>query len=339
MCGTVHYAHSHGVLHRDLKPSNILLDRDGIPHVTDFGLAKCIEIETSLTQTGLILGTPAYMAPEQASRGVLTEAVDIYGLGAVLYKLLTGRPPFQAETMYEILDQIRDRPPASTRLYNRGIDRNLDAICLKCLEKDPNRRYHSAAALSADLESLARRFIGVGSAPCMLERLSRWYQQNRRLIAVSVALVGLVMVFVLAGVATATIICHYELADDLRPRVPASGLFEPGKSVALSAVPAAVKESSRTTGPARQPPAPGTLKLKCESLVQLTLPTIGGPTSCASVRRPFPDVNRPWRTWFFPFSSTLHTNRPLSRNVRLIVVSSAGRCAPGTVESAFLHRR
>ena len=165
---TVHYAHSHGVLHRDLKPSNILLDLEGAPHVTDFGLARCIETESSLTQSGLIIGTPAYMAPEQAagSRGELTEAVDVYGLGAVLYKVLTGRPPFQAETMYEILEQVRERMPTSLRQHNRAIDRNLDAICLKCLEKDPSaRRYHSAAALSADLERWLGGIAGLRPAP------------------------------------------------------------------------------------------------------------------------------------------------------------------------------
>ena len=224
---TVHYAHSHGVLHRDLKPSNILLDRAGNPHVTDFGLAKCAELETSLTQSGLILGTPAYMAPEQAwnNRGELNESVDVYGLGAVLYKLLTGRPPFQADTVYEVLDQVRDVPPASTRLYNRAIDRSLDAICLKCLEKDPALRYQSAASLSTDLErwlagsAVSARRLTTG------ERGSRWIQQNRKLFTVSAALVALVTIFVLAGVATATIICHYELSHDPRPRAASASLL------------------------------------------------------------------------------------------------------------------
>jgi eukaryotic-like serine/threonine-protein kinase len=220
---TVHYAHSHGVLHRDLKPSNILLDLAGNPHVTDFGLAKCAEFETSLTQSGLILGTPAYMAPEQAwhNRGELTESVDVYGLGAVLYKLLTGRPPFHAETVYEVLDQVRDIPPASTRLFNRAIDRNLDAICLKCLEKDPFHRYQSAAALSTDLERWLAGSRVSARRPSTAERSSRWFHQNRRLFAISAALVALVTIFVLAGVATATIICNYELARDLRPHASA----------------------------------------------------------------------------------------------------------------------
>ena len=223
---TVHYAHSHGVLHRDLKPSNILLDAAGNPHVTDFGLAKCAEFETNLTQSGLILGTPAYMAPEQAwnDGGQMTESVDVYGLGAVLYKLLTGRPPFHAGTVYEVLDQVRDVPPASTRLYNRAIDRSLDAICMKCLAKDPFDRYQSAAALSRDLEHWlagspvsARRFT-TGERGC------RWLRQNRKLFAVSAALVALVTIFVLAGVATATIICNNELARESRVRASATAL-------------------------------------------------------------------------------------------------------------------
>ena len=215
---TVHYAHKHGVLHRDLKPSNILIDLDGAPHVTDFGLARCIEIESSLTQTGVILGTPAYMSPEQASGSPaeLTEAVDVYGLGAVLYKLLTGRPPFQAETMYDVLEQVRDRVPSSLRLHNRSVDRNLDAICLKCLEKDPARRYHSAAALSADLERWLAGSPVSARRPSSNGRFSMWFHRNRKDIAFSAILTGLVTVFVLAGIATATIICNYELASGPR---------------------------------------------------------------------------------------------------------------------------
>jgi serine/threonine protein kinase len=254
---TVHYAHSHGVLHRDLKPSNILLDLQGIPHVTDFGLARCVEIDSSLTQTGLIIGTPAYMAPEQASgnRAELTEAVDVYGLGAVLYKLLTGRPPFQAATAYDVLEQVRDRRPVSTRLHNRAIDRNLDAICLKCLEKDPTRRYHSAAALSADLERWLAGSPVSARRPTTGERVSSWYHANQKRIAVSAAVVGLVTLFVLAGVATATIICSYELAGESLPRASASSLPHPGKSINVTMLPD-FKAPSRTSAPARRPPRP-----------------------------------------------------------------------------------
>ena len=140
----VHYAHLRGILHRDLKPSNILLDLEDQPHVTDFGLAKCVENDSGLTHTGLILGTPSYMAPEQVSghRREITTAVDVYGLGAVLYKLLTGRPPFQADSVYETLRQVREQEPVSpgTRAASMSIV-TLRPSVSKCLEKDPRRRY------------------------------------------------------------------------------------------------------------------------------------------------------------------------------------------------------
>ena len=211
---TVHYAHLRGVLHCDLKPSNILLDLQGAPHITDFGLAKWVEAESGMTQTGLILGTPSYMSPEQVSgrRSEVTKSADIYGLGAVLYKLLTGRPPFQAETLYETLQRVREDQPIPLRSYNPRVDRELEAICLRCLEKEPGWRYDSAAALARDLE---RWVAGKSIAPGQLgrwERFGRWYRRNRIAIAVWAALVGLVVIFALAGVATATVICNYALA-------------------------------------------------------------------------------------------------------------------------------
>jgi eukaryotic-like serine/threonine-protein kinase len=211
---TVHYAHRRGVLHCDLKPSNVLLDAGGEPHITDFGLARCVEVECGITQSGLILGTPSYMSPEQVSgrRSELTASVDIYGLGAVLYKLLTGRPPFLAETLYEILAQVRRREPVPPRSYNRQVDRRLELICLKCLEKDPCDRYRSAAALARDLEQWAvGGSIAVGR-PDRSERFARWYRSNRIAIAISAILVGLAVIFGLAGVITAAVICHHALA-------------------------------------------------------------------------------------------------------------------------------
>src|SRR5216110_3311290 len=151
---TVHHAHEHGILHRDIKPGNILLDAKGEPHLTDFGLARLVESESTVTGTLEVLGTPSYMAPEQAAgnNAAVSSATDVYGLGAVLYQLLTGQPPFAGGTTYETIKLLLDTEPRQPRLLNPKIDRDLSTICLKCLEKDPKRRYSSALALAEDLE-------------------------------------------------------------------------------------------------------------------------------------------------------------------------------------------
>jgi len=151
---TVHYAHEHDILHRDIKPGNILLDAKGEPHLTDFGLARLLETKSTVTHTMDVLGTPSYMAPEQASghNEQLTSATDVYGLGAVFYQLLTGHPPFAGGTTYETVRLVLETEPRQPRLSNPKIDRDLSTICLKCLEKDPKRRYSSALALAEDLE-------------------------------------------------------------------------------------------------------------------------------------------------------------------------------------------
>src|SRR6185312_12746902 len=151
---TVHYAHEHGILHRDIKPGNILLDQKGEPHLTDFGLARLVETESTVTRTQEILGTPSFMAPEQAvgNNEAVTNVADVYGLGAVLYHLLTGQPPFAGGTTYETIKLLLDTEPRPPRQLNPRIDRDLSTICLKCLEKDPTRRYSSALALAGDLE-------------------------------------------------------------------------------------------------------------------------------------------------------------------------------------------
>jgi serine/threonine-protein kinase len=150
----VHHAHERGILHRDLKPANILVDGQGQPHVTDFGLAKKIEGDSGLTVSGTILGTPAYMAPEQATgrTGQITVATDVYGLGATLYALLTGKAPFKGDSVLETLEHVRRDPPQAPTRVNARVPRDLEVICLTCLGKDPKLRYGSAAALAGDLD-------------------------------------------------------------------------------------------------------------------------------------------------------------------------------------------
>jgi len=151
----VHYAHQQGILHRDLKPSNIILDADERPFVMDFGLAKRLETDSGLTRTGAIIGTPNYMAPEQAAgqRGTLGPASDVYALGSILYHLLTGRPPFQAATAVDTVMMLLEQDPLPPRQLNRKVDRSLELITLKCLQKPADLRYASAAALADDLEA------------------------------------------------------------------------------------------------------------------------------------------------------------------------------------------
>ena len=155
---TVHYAHGRDIVHRDLKPANILLTSDGIPKIADFGLAKILGEDSGATRTGSILGTPSYMAPEQASGKAkdIGPAVDIYALGAILYELLTGRPPFRGETMLETLRLVEEQSPPPPHVYNPRVDRALEAICLKCLQKAPADRYLTADALANDLAAFLR---------------------------------------------------------------------------------------------------------------------------------------------------------------------------------------
>jgi hypothetical protein len=168
----IEHAHRHSILHRDLKPSNILLDSKDQPHVTDFGLAKRLNVDPGQTRTGTVLGTPSYIAPEQAAgHKQLTGAVDVYGLGATLYELLTGRPPFRAETPIDTLLQVLERDPAPPRLLNRNVPRDLETICLKCLEKEPSRRYTSAEELAADLDRFLAGEMIVARSVNLVDRL------------------------------------------------------------------------------------------------------------------------------------------------------------------------
>lgn len=155
----VHYAHQKGILHRDLKPSNVLIDPFGEPRLTDFGLAKELSGSSDLTRSGEVLGTPGYMPPEQADSafGAVSPASDVYSLGAILYFTLTNRPPFASPSLHETLRQVIEHDPVKPRLLNPSVPADLETICLKCLQKDPHRRYATAAELAADLERFQDR--------------------------------------------------------------------------------------------------------------------------------------------------------------------------------------
>jgi serine/threonine protein kinase/predicted Zn-dependent protease len=183
---TVQYAHEHNILHRDIKPGNILLDAKGEPHLTDFGLARLLETESTVTRTQEIMGTPSYMAPEQAAGETtkIGKATDVYGLGAVLYQLLTGHPPFAGGTSYETIRLVLDTEPRQPRLWNRQIDPELSTICLKCLERDPKRRYSSALALAEDLEHWLKHEPVRAHRTGIFTRGRKWVQRKPAIAAV-----------------------------------------------------------------------------------------------------------------------------------------------------------
>jgi len=197
----VHHAHQRGILHRDLKPGNILIDEQGAPHVTDFGLAKRVTEESHVTQTGVIVGSPSYMAPEQArAEKGLTTAVDVYSLGAVLFERLTGRPPFRGTTPLETLWQVREQEPKSPRTINPQIDRDLETICLKCLEKQPEKRYSSAAALADDLDRWLDSEPILARPTGTSQRVWKWMRRRPTQAALVAVVLAATIGFVIFGI-------------------------------------------------------------------------------------------------------------------------------------------
>ena len=197
----VHYAHQRGILHRDIKPRNILLDERGEPLLTDFGLAKLMEKQTDLTQSMAVMGSANYMSPEQASGKAkeVTTAADVYALGAVLYETLTGQPPFRADNVMETLRKMVEEEPKSPRELNRAVDRDLATICLKCLEKDPKRRYGSAEALADELERWLRSEPILARPAGALDRARKWARREPAQV-VTLGVVAAAVLVLIGGV-------------------------------------------------------------------------------------------------------------------------------------------
>jgi serine/threonine-protein kinase len=213
VASAVHHAHQRGILHRDLKPANILLDAEGRPHVSDFGLAKRLRDGRGLTESGAIMGSPGYMSPEQAAGDPvgITTASDVYGLGAILYALLTGRAPFEGSSLQVTVARLNDEPPDPPSRSNKLVPRPLDQICLKCLEKDPGKRYASAEALATDLERwLAGEPVLARSEP-LSERTRRWMRRRRTAVAACGAAVLMAMIG-MAAVLTVQVKSNRELS-------------------------------------------------------------------------------------------------------------------------------
>src|SRR2546423_1732958 len=215
----VEYAHQQGILHRDLKPGNILLDVRGEPLVSDFGLAKWLDTSTDLTRTLTIFGTPGYIAPEQArsSRSQLTPAADVYSLGAILFDLLTGRPPFLGEHALAVIQQASEKPAPKLRSIAPALDRDLETICAKCLEREPAARYRSAGDLAVDLERWLQGRSILARPVLLPVRTWRWSKRNPKLaIATIVAMAS----------AITAISLFFSQRVPLRPALP-------GKSIAV----------------------------------------------------------------------------------------------------------
>jgi predicted Ser/Thr protein kinase len=220
----VHYAHQRGILHRDLKPSNVLLDPAGTPYVTDFGLAKRLtDTDRSITETGQLLGTPRYMAPEQAAmRKDLTVAADVYSLGVILYERLTGQPPFTGDNVLDVLRQVRETEAPRPSTIMPGLDRDLETVVLKCLEKEPAKRYPAACGLAEELERWLRGEPIQARPVGQMERAWRWCKRNPQIAGFTTAIAATLLI----GTVVATtfgVIANKRAVGERRERVRAEG--------------------------------------------------------------------------------------------------------------------
>ncbi|MBL9116975.1 MAG: serine/threonine protein kinase [Verrucomicrobiaceae bacterium] len=190
VCDAVHFAHQRGVLHRDLKPHNLMLDASGQPHVLDFGLAKRLDDDQALTMSGAVLGSPSYMAPEQAQgrHDLIGTHTDVYALGAILYQMLTGRPPFLASSAAETMMQVVQREPSAPSRFNADIPRALETICLKCLEKEPARRYATARELGEELARFLKGEPILAQPASFMRKTATWLRQHPGWLASAAAL-------------------------------------------------------------------------------------------------------------------------------------------------------
>jgi eukaryotic-like serine/threonine-protein kinase len=294
LADAVHHAHERGIVHRDLKPSNILLSAEGIAKVADFGLAKILgDGGAGQTQTGTILGTPSYMAPEQAAGQAVGPAADVYALGAILYELLTGRPPFKAETPGETIQQVLHDDPVPIRRLQPKVPRDLETVCLKCLEKEPARRYPSAQSLADDLRRFRDQEPIRARHVTRVERLWRWCRRNP-LAAGLTGLAAALLVVIAVGASAGVVLLQRELrraedAERERSEQLAKAYLEQARARRLSGQPGQRFESLKALQAAAH--IVRTLPLAEEKLHELRNEAI------ACLVLPDLEVARTWSGW------------------------------------------